>query len=524
MDMLFRQWLAAAFLMLVAAALVAGEAQDVDAADGRSRDRKGARRTPTATALPGTPGPTATPTTTLPPPGPSCSKTIQSLVDGAAAGSVVNVPSCVYRETVRITKPLTLVGQPGAEIRGSDVWSSGWTRSGNYWVRGTVPTFGIHGECRSGTSRCRWPEQVFLDGQPLTQAVANPGRGQFAIDKTRNVVLADDPTKGSVEVTTRTRWIVIQADGVTIQGFTMKHAANDSQSGAIGNDDRSNWTLRNSVLSDAHGGVVSLTGGSSLRLLDNDISRGGQLGVHGYRATGALVQGNRIHDNNTEGFDPSWEAGGLKIVRHTNATLDGNEVWGNQGPGLWCDIDCTGAVISNNRVHDNTKPGIAYEISRSGRIFGNTVWRNGWENPDWGVGAGILCDGCDHTEIYDNTLAWNANGITILSQNRADSQLVVQNHVHDNRIISGVLPNYSTALAWNENWAGPLFTPASNNRGSGNAYWFSSPESSVVRFGWNGHHSSLGSFNATPGEEGGWYLSATEKDQLLSAAGMPLSP
>ena len=54
---------------------------------------------------------------------------IQALVDAAAPGATVTVPPCLARETVKIDKPLTLNGQPGAEIRGSDVWTA-WTAAG----------------------------------------------------------------------------------------------------------------------------------------------------------------------------------------------------------------------------------------------------------------------------------------------------------------------------------------------------------------------------------------------------------
>ena len=74
----------------------------------------------------------------------------------------------------------------------------------------------------------------------------------------------------------RNRWIDVQSDGVTIQGFRMRASANEAQIGGIGNQSRSNFVLQDNVLSDAHGAIVSLGGGSNLKLLRNDISRGGQ--------------------------------------------------------------------------------------------------------------------------------------------------------------------------------------------------------------------------------------------------------
>jgi len=44
------------------------------------------------------------------------------------------------------------------------------------------------------------------------------------------------------------------------------------------------------------------------------------------------------------------------------------------------------------------------------------------------------------------------------------------------------------------------------------------------RFDWNARISRLADFNATPGEESGVYLKDTQKDSILTAAGMPTAP
>src|SRR5437870_9757954 len=70
----------------------------------------------------------------------ACGFSLQSLVDAAQSGGTVQVPGCVFRESVKIEKPLTLQGQPGAEVRGSDVWLQ-WQRVGANWVSSdTVPS------------------------------------------------------------------------------------------------------------------------------------------------------------------------------------------------------------------------------------------------------------------------------------------------------------------------------------------------------------------------------------------------
>src|SRR6266849_4569383 len=135
------------------------------------------------------------------------------------AGGTLNVPACLYRETITIRRPMTLDGSSGAEIRGSDVWT-GWTRlgAGNTWVSAlTVPGQPFEptptGDGRCGSPpylpTCLWPERVWVDGVALKVLVPNsvPSAGQFALDPTRHIVLGADPSGHQIEVGTRERWV-----------------------------------------------------------------------------------------------------------------------------------------------------------------------------------------------------------------------------------------------------------------------------------------------------------------------------
>jgi hypothetical protein len=269
--------------------------------------------------------------------------------------------------------------------------------------------------------------------------------------------------------------------------------------------------------------------GSGNRLLRNDISRGGQLGVHMTEGNGVVVQGNRIHDNNIDGFEWHWEAGGLKATLQTNLLLDGNEVDHNQGPGLWCDIHCQQVTFSNNRVHHNTSAGMYFEISSGARIFGNFVWENGHDHPVWGYGAGILVANSSNAEVFNNVVAWNARGVVVLTQQRSDSppEGTVNNSLHDNVIMQTERsdePYTRFFLGWMQDYSSQIFEAASNNHGQNNAYWASTAEGRSIRFEWMGSRRTLSEFASTPGDRGGRYLSNAEKDQALVAARMPASP
>jgi parallel beta-helix repeat protein len=477
-------------------------------------------------------------------PTPDCTTTLQLLVDAAPAGSSMTVPPCVYRESVTINKPLTLTGSPGSEIRGSDVWVA-FASTGSTFVSlktiPTLPTVSLDpNACEpSAGSRCLWPEQVFLDGSELSQQATGttPLSGQFALDSSRHVVLADNPRGHVIEVTTRSNWIVTQSDGITIRRMTMRHAGNSAVAGAISNDGFSNWTLQDSIVSNAHGAVVRIDGGSNVKLLRNDISFGGLCGVGGSNVTqGGLVESNVIHANRTleAGFSRAWGGAGLKLTDTHNLLVDGNDVFNNDGTGLWFDIRSGGVTIAGNRVHANRYQGITFEISNGAIVRDNAVWDNGWGNANWGWGAGIVISSSANAEVYGNTLAWNYADISIIALNRPDGVTPVGNSVHDNTVVrQTVTGDFSQtywknlSLAWltDGTTAGAaLYDPASNNRAWNNQFWYDLPENLSVRFSWTSQYLNITSFAATPGGSASSYLSTRDMTGRLQAAGIPTTP
>lgn len=451
-----------------------------------------------------------------------CGSSLQPMIDAAAPGATISLPACVARETLRLDKPVTLIGRSGTEIRGSDVWTA-WQRNGATWISDqAVPALHAHGSCREGTSRCLWPEQVFVDGVPLEQVASGdpPAAGEFGLDQARHVVLGQDPAGHLVEVSVRTRWLVPTVDGVSIVGLRMRHAANDAQEGAI-TDDGHELNVVDSTLSDAHGAVISMTGPG--RIIDNDIFRGGQLGVH---KGGSIIEGNRIHDNNTEDFSWGWESGGVKSVLGGQVVV-ANEVYDNNGPGLWWDGYDGGVVIQGNRVHDNAAAGIQIEIGTDGEVADNVVWNNGAQDAEWGWGAGILVSSSSGIDVIDNAVAWNADGISVISQERDDAPPRIADVRVDRNVIIGTdgrpeaSQNYG--LAWLEDWSGQLFDATSGNGGTGNRFWYSTGEGDT-RWAWAGDIDRLDAFAATPGGTDSRYLSAEEKSAILAAAGIPPAP
>ena len=472
----------------------------------------------------------------------TCTDSLQAKIDAAPSGGTVTANPCIYRQEVVINKPITLQGQPGSEIRGSDVWT-GWRQSGSVYVSTkTVPSLPASGNCEPGYD-CLKPEQVFLNGAPLRQ-VANgttPSTGQFSLDSTRHVILRDNPSGKTVEVSVRRKWISGAASNVTIKGFIMKHAANDSAGwAALRNSGYANWTLQDSSLSHTHGSLVAFGGASGLKLLRNRMDMAGHMAITSNNAA-LTVSDNNISQSNASHFDPIWTAGAVRTVKMQSVLVENNEVHHNGGNGIWCDGDCYNAIYRGNRVHHNAWCGILFEISHGAKIYDNVLYENGWGRRDPSGGswqAAIHITNSRNAEIYNNTLAWNKGNISVTRSNRGSTLYndVYGNYVHDNSILS---KDYASslaynaggrthALAWVDKWDGKLYASGKNNRGFSNDYYFATSENSTIpRFMWGGLGNaitSLSTFNATPGEEQGRYMSQSEKDALIKSKGIPALP
>ena len=462
----------------------------------------------------------------------ACGRSLQAEIERTPPGATLLVAPCVYREQIVVDKPLTLKGRPGAEITGTDVWRR-WRKMGRYWVsERSVPRFPQTAvRCMPGTRRCLWPEQVFLDGRPLRQVAENPHPGQFALDPGRRVLLGDDPDGHRVEVTVRRYWVLGKASGVTIEGFIMRGAANGGRTGALmnrmspGGKGYADWTVKDNKLSDAHGAVISLSKAPGLKILDNDIYRGGQMGILN-TGRGELIKGNAVHDNNTEGFDTGWEAGGMKTSHASEVILTSNTFYRNEGSAVWFDIDSTHNTISGNRIYDNTGFGIHYEISSHGEISGNVLWNNGWGTPRWVLGSAIASSNSSVVDIHDNMLAWNADGISVIGVDRGRQ---TWNDVHDVRVRRNVIvmgrPRRGVvgdrfALAWLQGDVRGMFRPGSGNRGEDNMFWLANSGEHPPLFGWGGkRYGRLSEFARTPGGLGSRYLTPAEKDSALKKIG-----
>lgn len=374
-------------------------------------------------------------------------RSIKAATDYATAGATITVRSGEYRETAEVkVEGLSLLAEPGAVIKGSDV-VTGWTQEGSYWVtpyahNANGSRFYVHGSCRAtSNNRCRYPDQAYLDGLPQFQetALAAVGPGDFWVGNGK-LYLGSDPTGRTVELAARTHWVrgSSSAHNAVVKGFVMKHAGNQAQAGALTDGNANGWLVEGNELLLAHAIGLKLDGNDSVARA-NLIHTNGQMGVSASTSSGQRWLNNEVAHNQTEDYYPGWEGGGSKFVRARFLLVQGNHFHHNDGPGIWCDIDCgwdpvllkpdpaDSVRILGNRVHHHSWYGIAYEISYSALIEFNHAWENGHtDSRGWLWDAGIACQNSSFCTVRNNVSVWNADGISGIRQARGENGVILE--------------------------------------------------------------------------------------------------
>lgn len=345
----------------------------------------------------------------------------QTLLDSRPEGTRFVLAAGIHR----LTGPLTprprqqLLGHYGAVLSGAKPLIR-WVASGGAWyIDGQTQRLPVKDAgrdvCVDG-ALCHAAEDVFVDDVSLRQVAtrAELRPGSFWFDTaTDRIYLGEDPSGRRVE-TTAVPYALVGAREVVLRNLVIEKFGNPFQSGAVSGEDLSILNCRVRL---NHGGGVFSYGGELRR---NVIEHNGQIGLGG-GGTGQTVEDNEISFNNTQGFDPGWEAGGTKFAFTTDLVVRGNWVHSNQGNGLWTDIDNIGTLYEDNLVEDNTGIGIFHEISYRAVIRNNVVRRNGTRSATFNGRVGINITNSPDVQVLGNTVEDNAGGPILAVQDTRGS-------------------------------------------------------------------------------------------------------
>jgi hypothetical protein len=415
----------------------------------------------------------------------------QTTVDLAGNGAVFCLRNGIHWAVpVRPLPGQRFYGEGQTVLNGGRLLT-GFRREAGSWVVSTqLKHRRKHGDCIPSAPLCNEPYALFIDDRPLTRASSKGAlaSGKFYIDYDGGrIYLGDDPANRKVEVTVAPFAFESTAPDVSIINITIEKFATAAQSGAIYAINGARWIVENCELrlNSGHGITVG-TGG---RVRNCDVHNNGQLGIGG-AGSDIRIEGNRIWSNNIYGFDPGWEAGGVKIAESNGVTFRGNHVHDNKGRGLWCDGDCRNVVYEENLVENNQLNGIFHEISFNAVVRNNRLRHNNHQERGWFWGAEILLAGSQDVEVSGNTLVSAAGicGVMLIDQGRRDNgplNKTRNNTIHGNEMTfegGACAGGVSDTKPGHENYT---IIQDGNNRFDGNTYRVARP-SEPGRFVW-GH-------------------------------------
>jgi hypothetical protein len=349
---------------------------------------------------------------------------IQDAVERAGQGAVFCLKNGVHRaQAIRPRPGQRFYGEGQTVLNGSRLLT-GFQRKGDHWAVATqLQRLRKHGECLPTAPLCSQPEAMFIDNKPLTRT-SSKGEltsGAFYIDYAGGkIYIADDPTNRTVEVTVALFAFESAAADVSISNIIVEKFANGAQKGAIHASEGIGWRIENCEVRLTSG--VGIGVGTGSRVRNCDIHDNGQMGIAGY-GKDIRIEANHIWSNNIYGFDATWQAGGVKIALSDGVVFRGNHVHDNNGPGLWCDIDCNNVLYEENLVERNQDIGIFHEISFRAVIRNNVLRHNGLGNRGWFWVSDIVLAASQDVEVIDNKLvvAPQRCGIVLIDQGRRDN-------------------------------------------------------------------------------------------------------
>ena len=404
---------------------------------------------------------------------------IQAAAAAAADGAVFCLKNGIHRAQAVRPRPRQHFNGEGATILNGSRLLTAFQRDGRYWVASSQPQNAPrHGECLRSAPACDRPDALFIDDQPLTKVLSKSAlaSNQFYVDyDAGGIYIVDDPTNHKVEVTATMFAFEGVAPDVSIRNLTVEKYGSPAQSGAINAHEGARWIIEDCVVQLNSGGGIRV--GSGSRVDNCDIHHNGQIGINGDGDGGSIrIEHNRIWRNNIRGFDPGWEAGGAKIALTDGVEFRGNHVYDNNGPGLWCDIECRNVIYEGNLVENNQESGIFHEISFKAVIHDNIVRYNGSGKRKWFWGADITVAASQDVEVTGNTVtvAPGGCGIMLIDQGRARDNgaryKTRDNIVHNNEMVFDGAPCAGGASdVWFEDENFGIITNG-NNRFDANTY------------------------------------------------------
>lgn len=392
-------------------------------------------------------------------------RTVKRAVQLAGSGDIVEIAAGTYHESVQVyRKEVHLRAAPGAHVvldgaRRVD----GWTASGGDWSAAWTTEFERAGlpHVYADRAEAGWPEQFFVDGDQLAEVTTRDAvvPGTFFHDRAADRVwIGDDPSGRLVEGSDLPWGIYLNhADGSSVRDIDVRRYATPLSNMAAVRAYADDLVLDGLKVSDnAYMGVSAI--GDRITIRNTASLDNGHLGMHAHLSRDLTIESATLLGNNREHFDAWHAAGGVKITETTGFAMTDSLVAGNDGPGIWTDLDASRVRIARNLVVDNSRSGIEIELSFDVVVVDNTVLDNGE--------AGVWVLESSGTEVWHNALFGNMRDVWVEDGPRSDVNDV---GVHANTLGGGA--SGAPGMLNVDDWTGARSATDMGVVADHNAYW-----------------------------------------------------
>lgn len=360
-------------------------------------------------------------------------RTIQKGVALAPTGGTVVVRAGVYRETVTISRSVTVQNYPNEAVwLDGSTPVTGWVADGGIWRRSgwntrfdSSPTY-TQGAAENPAPDWRFvnvdeypmaahPDQVFVNGVALQQVKARSlvKPGTFYLDeRTSELFIGSNPKGQNVEASTIVKAMSVRGADSVIRGIGIRRfSPSVFHIGAV-TIEQPGVTLENVVVMNA-----ATTGLSVLRedvTLDQvTVTSCGMLGIGGRFADNLQFSRVLSTKNNTEHFNIAPVSGGVKLAQSRGITSINSSFSGNYGHGFWEDMSVYDSIFRQSDFSDNSGTGLFLEISAKAIVGDNTFSGNRQ--------FGIKVNNTSDVEIWNNTFVGNGRPLNLVQDARRNT-------------------------------------------------------------------------------------------------------
>ncbi|WP_134741398.1 right-handed parallel beta-helix repeat-containing protein [Nocardioides sp. 503] len=358
-------------------------------------------------------------------------RSISAAVSRARSGDRVVVHGGTYHESVVIPegKRLSLSSAPGSRVwlDGSRA-VTGWSREGARFVHtgwgvelDSSPTYTWGApdndeEAWTFIDRAHpmaaHPDQVWVGGRELRQvgSRAQVRPGTFYVDDAGDRLhLGTDPRGRSVRASDIAKAISIRGAGSSVSDIGVRRfAPSVPHMGAVTVEAPHVSLRRMRILDNATTGLHVSARSATLTHLE--LAGNGMLGAGATYADGLRVIGLRARRNNTERFNYSPVAGGLKVDRTRGVVVRDSDFSSNAGTGLWLDESSFGIVVTGSSMRRNLHHGLSLEISARAVVADNVIAGN--------ADHGVKVNNTSNVSLWNNTIVGNGRPLNIVQDDR----------------------------------------------------------------------------------------------------------